>query len=111
MVSPNAWLVQSIFFFLDSNRLFSELGRMVATNREHAVIQADHQTSGDVESLKWPMIPTQDLDVEPTGWAEFTKDYVDILPDSWSVLSLSISADQSELIVSKLHAKRTPFLL
>lgn len=107
MVSPNAWFKH----FVDSNRLCLELGRMVATNREHAVIQADHQTSGDVESLKWPMIPTQDLDVEPTGWAEFTKDYVDILPDSWSVLSLSISADQSELIVSKLHAKRTPFLL
>ncbi|KAK2765484.1 hypothetical protein FQN54_008338 [Arachnomyces sp. PD_36] len=90
---------------------FSELGRMIAMNREYAVIHADNQTSGDVEPLKWPNNHEQSLRVEPTGWAEFTKDYVDILPDKWSVLSLSMSADHSELIVSKLHAKRTPFLL
>lgn len=101
----------SIQFFVDSNLRCVELGRMIAMNREYAVIRADHETSGDVESLKWPIAPTQNLEIEPTGWADFTKDYVDILPDSWSVLSLSISADHSELIVSKLHAKRTPFLL
>lgn len=36
---------------------------------------------------------------------------MDILPESWNVLSLSLSADQTEFVVSRLQKDRSPFLL
>ena len=41
----------------------------------------------------------------------FTKNYVDILPGNWNVLSLSLSADMTEFVVSRLQKDRSPFLL
>lgn len=42
---------------------------------------------------------------------DFNKEYVDILPESWNVLSLSLSADRTEFVVSRLRKGHSPFLL
>ena len=41
----------------------------------------------------------------------FQSDYIDIIPSTWSVLSLSISENLNELQFSKLRAGQTPFIL
>lgn len=43
--------------------------------------------------------------------ADFNKKYVDVLPETWNVLSLSLSADRTEFVVSRLRKGRSPFLL
>lgn len=42
---------------------------------------------------------------------DFQQDYIDILPKSWSALSMRLSEDCSELYIVRYEAERTPFIL
>jgi separase len=43
--------------------------------------------------------------------ASFTRNYVDILPPSWNVISVSLNIERTEFVISKMCRGRTPFLL
>ena len=46
-----------------------------------------------------------------TLWKTFQSDYIDIIPSTWTAISLSLSANLNELQFSKLRAGQTPFIL
>ncbi|OJZ90398.1 hypothetical protein ASPFODRAFT_40740 [Aspergillus luchuensis CBS 106.47] len=88
----------------------NEVGRIGAFTREHAAITLDKQLADYCDPLLWPtaesaMVPEEDL------CSRFTEEYVDILPENWNVLSLSLSTDRTEFVVSRLQKGRSPFLL
>ncbi|KAL4993717.1 Separin [Aspergillus recurvatus] len=85
----------------------NEIGRIGAFARERAAIRIDKQLADYCDPLLWPRSELESEDVSPG----FTEEYVDILPDNWNVLSLSLSADRTEFVVSRLHRGRSPFLL
>ncbi|KAL2809771.1 hypothetical protein BJX63DRAFT_404511 [Aspergillus granulosus] len=93
---------------LQSPATMNEIGRIRAFARERAAIAIDKQLADCCDPLLWP---TSDLMESDDLVADFTEEYVDILPDNWNVLSLSLSADQTEFVVSRLHRGRSPFLL
>ena len=72
---------------------------------------ADKHLSGSTDPLQWPSKPRQISEPISLAASTFVKDYVDILPTDWTVISLSISMDHNELIVSKLHTGQSPFFL
>lgn len=41
----------------------------------------------------------------------FQRDYIDIIPKSWTAISMSISEDQQELLITRLQADQSPFVL
>ncbi|KAL4918001.1 peptidase family C50-domain-containing protein [Aspergillus aurantiobrunneus] len=94
--------------WLQSPANMNELGRIGAFARERAVIDIDKQLADYCDPLLWPRSEVIELDDVAS---DFTEEYVDILPDNWNVLSLSLSADQTEFVVSRLHKGRSPFLL
>jgi len=95
---------------------FSELGRMLAMCREKLFIIADRQLANASVKRGWPDLrnePAADLSVTQTltDSSGFQKEYIDILPQSWTVISMSLSEDRSELLMSKLQSGHTPFLI
>ncbi|KAL4926026.1 C50 family peptidase [Aspergillus undulatus] len=93
---------------LQSPATMNEIGRIGAFARERAAISIDKQLTDYCDALLWPR--SEAIESDDSG-SDFTQDYVDILPDNWNVLSLSLSADQTEFVVSRLHQGRSPFLL
>ncbi|ODH53690.1 hypothetical protein GX48_00108 [Paracoccidioides brasiliensis] len=88
-----------------------ENGRNLAFYREQSCIAIDKELCGPVEPLKWPTAPSNCAKSEKLECIEFMQDYVDILPDTWNVLSLTLSNDRNEFIISKLRSGKPPFLL
>ena len=74
-------------------------------------IDLDKQLADFSDPLLWPTSSMSTVELEEDLCSNFTKDYVDILPEKWNVLSLSLSADCTEFVVSRLHKGHTPFLL
>ncbi|CAG8108549.1 unnamed protein product [Penicillium salamii] len=89
----------------------NEIGRVGAFARESMAIDIDRQLADHADPLLWPTSFPSAIDLDDDLCSNFTQDYVDILPESWNVLSLSLSADQTEFVVSRLQKDRSPFLL
>ncbi|KKZ63474.1 hypothetical protein EMCG_02205 [[Emmonsia] crescens] len=88
-----------------------ENGRNLAFLREHSCIAIDKELCGPVEPLKWPAVHSNFAKSDQLKCTEFMLDYVNILPDTWNVLSLTLSDDHNEFIISKLRSGKPPFLL
>ncbi|KAK2806302.1 hypothetical protein FQN51_007343 [Onygenales sp. PD_10] len=89
-----------------------ENGRNMAFLREHSSITIDKELCGPVEPLKWLKTPQRDCaKLDQLSAGEFMRDYVDNLPENWNVLSLTLSDDRHEFIISKLRSGQSPFLL
>lgn len=80
-------------------------------SREHSSIVADKELSGHIKHLEWPGSPIQSADdamVEPSS---FIDNYVDILPNTWDIVTITLGSNCDEFIISKLRKGREPFVL
>ncbi|KAJ5958984.1 uncharacterized protein N7479_006134 [Penicillium vulpinum] len=89
----------------------NEIGRVGAFARERMAIDIDRQLADFADPLSWPASFPSAVELDSDLCSNFTQDYVDILPENWNVLSLSLSADHTEFVVSRLQKDRSPFLL
>ncbi|KAJ5562375.1 hypothetical protein N7535_003172 [Penicillium sp. DV-2018c] len=89
----------------------NEIGRVGAFARERIAIDIDRRVADFADPLLWPKTFSSAVELDDDLCSNFTADYVDILPESWNVLSLSLSADKTEFVVSRLQKDRSPFLL
>ena len=113
-----------------------ELNKCLPLLREADAIEAEKATAGS-EPLSWPVIvphhPTAsnprapEADVGgsssrastptiggvsiPFEFSSFQKDYIDILPPSWTVVSLSLSDSLDEMYISRYQSHQQQFLL
>ncbi|TRX90743.1 hypothetical protein FHL15_008322 [Xylaria flabelliformis] len=90
-----------------------ELARNLTWRRER---KANHCDSEKDNKGAWPMVMdnanarrsslgfTGDMD-------RFQREYVDIIPDTWNVVSLSLNETKNELCITKLKAGSSPFAL
>lgn len=88
-----------------------EIGRVGAFARERMAIDFDRQLADFTDPLRWPTSSLTSTEMSEDICTKFTENYVDILPENWNVLSLSLSADRTEFVVSRLQRNRSPFLL
>ena len=88
-----------------------ELARNAAFFRERAAIDFDKELNEPPQPLTWPRESTKQLDVTRTPDSDLMKQYVDILPTDWQVVSLTLSPDRNELVISRLRAEQSPFML
>lgn len=98
-------------YMLMSTFLSVEIGRVGAFARERMAIDFDRQLADFADPLLWPTTSPTTIEMNEDICTDFTENYVDILPENWNVLSLSLSADQTEFVVSRLQKNRSPFLL
>ena len=86
----------------------------IAMAREKSAILADKVLTDKSLLNVWPD-PSLASERIPMATLEhpsmFQIEILDVLPPSWSIISMSVSHDYSELLISKLHTGQTPFLL
>lgn len=84
--------------------------------REHSSIRLDQHSTPQEEMLRWPSSGGQSC-LEPNelrmplNYSSFQKDYVDIIPANWNVISVSLSESCDEIYITKLQGGLTPFML
>ena len=89
-----------------------EMGRSIATLREVSAIASENALSAEkgatleIDKDILAQIPIPKIDP-----ARFQAAYVDILPGTWTVISVSVSDDREELLLSKMRATQPPFVL
>ena len=74
-------------------------------------IDFDRKLVDYADPLLWPASTPSTAEMDENVCSNFAERYIDILPENWNVLSLSLSADQTEFVVSRLQKNRSPFLL
>ncbi|KAH8673919.1 peptidase family C50 [Xylariales sp. PMI_506] len=90
-----------------------ELARNLVWRRESKTLQVDGDKAGKAE---WPLL-LEATDNRRTSFGfsidmnRFQREYVDIIPDSWNVVSLSLSDNKHDLCITKLQAGHSPFAI
>ncbi|KAK2630206.1 hypothetical protein QTJ16_001026 [Diplocarpon rosae] len=91
-----------------------ENARTLALRRERKVIRGD-PTTLKINDSCWPQLlchdPRRSSTGIPSDLSKFQRDFVDIIPKSWTVVSISLSDSRQELSVTKLQAGHSPFAL
>jgi separase len=72
-------------------------------------VEVDQEIMSREVCLQWPkLIRNQPSPASP---AEFQHDYIDIIPETWSAVSLALSQEQDELYITRYQKNTTPFVL
>ncbi|TWU73563.1 hypothetical protein ED733_004322 [Metarhizium rileyi] len=92
-----------------------DLGRNITWTREQNTLAAASALPGAALSPVHRDSPPNAPRGSVTGLAEdmaaFQKNYVDLLPSNWNVISLSLSDSCHDLSITKLQAGHSPFIL
>ena len=94
----------------DSTTVAVELARNSVWKREQLAIQSSKPCNGDQDSSLDLTEKMANLGLT-SDMARFHKDFVDLVPKNWSVLSLSLSDSQGDLCITKFQADHNPFIL
>ncbi|KAI1268249.1 peptidase family C50-domain-containing protein [Xylariaceae sp. FL1019] len=90
-----------------------ELARNITWRRER---KANHEAITKDSKTGWPAVLRStntrrtSLDHSP-DLNRFHKEYIDIIPKAWNVLSISLSENKNDLCITKLQAGFSPFAL
>ncbi|CAI4218820.1 unnamed protein product, partial [Parascedosporium putredinis] len=90
-----------------------ELARNITWRRERKALQV----VGSAAKMEWPVALASTGDGNrsslgaTTDISRFQKDYIDIIPSSWTVVSISPSDNREDLCITRLQAGHTPFVL
>ncbi len=61
------------------------------------------------DCLQWPTASGSSSILSPIS--DFQKEYIDIIPETWSAVSLALNEDHSELYVTRFERDASPFVL
>ncbi|KAK6436543.1 separin protein [Oleoguttula sp. CCFEE 5521] len=88
----------------------AEQARIIATIREASAIAVDlrHDTKGS--PFKWPELHQATASSEAMD-VDFQARYVDILPEPWTAVSLTLDEDCRELVISRYRRSQSPTFL
>jgi separase len=75
----------------------------------HESTEVEKEQLSRDECLRWPV-------ADPSHYAfatlsEFQKDYVDIIPETWTAVSLALSEARDELFITRFESGLAPFVL
>ncbi|KAL8901963.1 MAG: hypothetical protein Q9192_000264 [Flavoplaca navasiana] len=89
--------------------------RSIAIQKGQRVINVEKTMLEEGDALCWPIEKRMMIECIPPGRmpdvASFQREYLDIIPPSWQVLTISLSRSRGEIIVSRLRSGQGPFIL
>lgn len=91
--------------------------KALAVQRERDAVVSDAKVlTSKEDDLCWPVASTHDQQRESSGrmimqQARFQKEYIDIIPSSWKVISIMLSESRKELVLAQFEAGHGPFIL
>ncbi|KAL1612722.1 separin protein [Paraconiothyrium brasiliense] len=87
----------------------SEIPKHHALASAQDSVEVDQETLSREVCLQWP---TSIENESPTSSpAEFQHDYIDIIPETWTAVSLALSEEQDELYITRYQRNTSPFVL
>lgn len=91
-----------------------EMARNLTWRREFKALQSE-KSSGRA-GLEWPeeirSTETRRTSLSPVvDMTKFQREYIDIIPQEWSVISISLSDNKHDLCISRLEAGQSPFVI
>ena len=84
-----------------------EMSRIEAFSREMSTVEAEKEYTSHEFDVQ---VAVQDFNSHLSA-ARFQREYVDIIPNSWTTVSLTLSEDHNELYIVRYRANQAPFLL
>ncbi|GKT87842.1 cell division-associated protein bimB (peptidase family C50) [Colletotrichum tofieldiae] len=92
-----------------------EFARNLTWKRERNTVVTE-QLNPSFSEMGWPLaLPVKDdrraSIITVDDMTRFQRDYVDVIPEAWSVLSISLSDNRKDLCITKLRSGQTPFVL
>lgn len=98
---------------------YIELGRTISTTRSYLSLCVERQLSNHSDPFKWPVVPNGSLHESTalltannsSDFTTFQSQYIDIIPPSWTVLSLSLSESHDEIRIARVRSGQSPFIL
>lgn len=96
--------------------MFTEVGRLLSMTRESLAIQVECELPNGKGTFDWPKNDAVEdhENVQMHDRLElstFQADYIDIIPQDWNVVSMTLSQERDEILISKLRSGQTPFIL
>lgn len=91
-----------------------EMARNLTWRRESKALQAEKNSGRS--GLEWPeqlkSAETRRTSLSPVvDMTKFQREFIDIIPQEWSVVSISLSDNNHDLCISKLQAGQSPFVI
>jgi separase len=94
----------------------ADLARNLTWRRERkAILQEKHNLKADGNG--WPSLISSPEEPKRTSLGfstdlnKFQRDYVDIIPKTWTTLSISLSENKHDLCITRLQAGHSPFVI
>ncbi|KAK4193652.1 Separin [Podospora australis] len=92
-----------------------ELARNLTWRRERKAVTQEKKASKN-DGTEWPALSQAAKSLRTSLWTtldlhKFQKEYIDIVPKSWSVISISLSEGNHDLCITKLQAGQNPFVI
>ncbi|OJD32025.1 cell division-associated protein bimb [Diplodia corticola] len=89
----------------------TELPKTNASKLEQEAISIEHQKTDREMLLTWPGVADdQERPLQLTA-ADFQTDYVNIIPQDWTAISLSLNEARDELYITRYAPWQSPFIL
>ncbi|PSN70295.1 hypothetical protein BS50DRAFT_674716 [Corynespora cassiicola Philippines] len=87
----------------------SEVPKSNSLMLAHESIEVEQENMSREECLSWP---GSELSRRSLGTAvDFQKEYIDIIPKTWTAVSLAMNEDRDELYITRYDSGVTPFVL
>ena len=90
--------------------LVIDLPRMKGLQFEQNALAVDEECTDGPGLFMWPR-GSNDVAPCPITAAQFQEDYIDIMPKTWTAVSLCLSDDCSELHIARYRSSQSPFIL
>ena len=96
--------------------VFVEVGRILSMMRESLAIQVECNLPSKEDAFNWPKndaLECQDSTQihNKIELSTFQAEYIDIIPQEWNVISMTLSQERDEILISKIRSGQTPFIL
>ena len=83
----------------------------ICRRREQYAIHAESATMSLDNIHLWPQLTVEERSQGPEGFRAELNNFLHQLPHSWSIVSVGLSQDSKELLLSRIEAGGSPFLM
>ncbi|KAL5119521.1 separin protein [Pleosporales sp. CAS-2024a] len=87
----------------------SEVPKCNALRLMQESVEAEKEPMSRDECLRWPTSSSPLF--TPSAVSSFQKEYIDIIPQTWTAISLALNDTRDELYITRYEAGTSPFLL
>ncbi|KZM19656.1 Separase [Ascochyta rabiei] len=87
----------------------SEIPKCNAMRLAQEFVESEKEQMSREECLQWPLLQASSFSLASAS--DFQQEYIDIIPEAWTAISLGLNEAHDELYVTRFEAGVAPFLL